>query len=130
MQLSYEETQPWCDVRIDTCEPPARLAVSMVDEVGNWRLELSLTEAAGRTELRFVQHLDEIAAGVDSIAPGWEYYLDMLVAAHEDTEESRSSRTTSRRSGSTGRSRPSGWAAARNIRSMHRVFLVTPPPSA
>ncbi|MET8147209.1 SRPBCC family protein [Actinoplanes sp. NPDC049668] len=82
VQMAYEETAPWFDVRIDACEPPRRLAVSTSDEAGGWRLELLLSHADGKTELRLVHHLDT-ADGVGEIGPGWEYYLDMLVAARD-----------------------------------------------
>lgn len=67
---------------IDACEPPRHLAVSAVDEWGSWFLETHLTERDGVTELRFVQHLDE-KTEVGSTGPGWEYYLDNLVASRE-----------------------------------------------
>ena len=82
MQMAFEEQAPWFDVRIDACEPPRRLAVSMNDESGSQRLELLLTDADGRTELRLVQHLDTTDA-VGEMGPGWEYYLDMLVASRD-----------------------------------------------
>ncbi|MBM7494983.1 uncharacterized protein YndB with AHSA1/START domain [Micromonospora luteifusca] len=82
VQMAYEEQQPWCDVHIDACEPQRRLAVSMVDSYGTWLLELSLTEADGTTELRFVQHLTNLE-GIAEVGAGWEYYLDMLVAARD-----------------------------------------------
>jgi uncharacterized protein YndB with AHSA1/START domain len=83
VQMAYEEQTPWCDLRIDACEPPSRLAVSMTDDSGTWRLELLLSEVDGGTELKLVQHLDSVA-GIGDIGPGWEYYLDMLVAARDD----------------------------------------------
>lgn len=65
------------------CEPPTRLVVQtdMPEELGGaWRLDLTLTEADGVTTLTFAQPMTdpELAA---SVGPGWEYYLDRLVAA-------------------------------------------------
>ncbi|MFI5913938.1 SRPBCC family protein [Dactylosporangium sp. NPDC051541] len=81
VQMVQEESQPWTDMTIDACEPPRRLALS----AGEWRLELELTERDGRTELRFTQHLTGAeGAGVEDLGPGWEFYLDALVAARED----------------------------------------------
>ncbi|NMO56878.1 SRPBCC family protein [Actinoplanes sp. TBRC 11911] len=79
VQMVQEEGKPWMDMTIDACEPPARLALS---SGGGWRLELVLTAAADVTELRFTQHLtgDE---GVGDIGPGWEFYLDALVASRD-----------------------------------------------
>jgi uncharacterized protein YndB with AHSA1/START domain len=82
MQMAFEEQAPWFDVRIDACEPPRRLALTTNDESGNWRIELLLSPADGRTELRLVHHLDT-TEGVGEMGPGWEFYLDMLVAARD-----------------------------------------------
>ncbi|GAA1653784.1 hypothetical protein GCM10009733_058870 [Nonomuraea maheshkhaliensis] len=82
VQLRFEEQTPWYDMRIDACEPPRRLAISSLDESGAWHLELLLTETGGVTELRFVQHL-ESEDGIGDIGPGWEYYLDLLVASRD-----------------------------------------------
>ncbi|GII81733.1 hypothetical protein Sru01_67150 [Sphaerisporangium rufum] len=82
VQLAFEEGTPWSEARIDACEPPRRLALSMADESGVWRLELLLSEVDGVTELRFTQHLDT-EDGIGEVGPGWEYYLDKLVAARD-----------------------------------------------
>ena len=82
LQLTHEKDQPWSDVLIEECEAPHRLAVAMKDNSGDWRIELTLTQTGGTTELRFVQRLaDRQLAG--DVGPGWEYYLDMLVASRE-----------------------------------------------
>lgn len=82
LQLRYEQDQPWTNVLIETCEPPRHLAVKTQDSAGEWRLELTLTQSGETTELRFVHHLSDRALAGD-VGPGWEYYLDMLVAARE-----------------------------------------------
>ena len=82
LQLVHEKGQPWTEVRIEECEAPRRLNLAMTDEFGTWRIELTLTQAADVTELRFVQHLSDRELAGD-VGPGWEYYLDMLVAARE-----------------------------------------------
>ncbi|MFC4531082.1 SRPBCC family protein [Sphaerisporangium dianthi] len=82
VQMAFEEQAPWFEMRIDACDPPRRLALSTSDASGDWRLELLLSEADGSTELRFVQHLAG-EDGVGEIGPGWEYYLDLLVAARD-----------------------------------------------
>jgi uncharacterized protein YndB with AHSA1/START domain len=82
LQMAYEEQAPWFDVRIDACEPPRRLAVSTTDDAGGWQLELLLSHADGRTDLRLVHHLNSTDAPGE-MGPGWEYYLDMLVAARD-----------------------------------------------
>ena len=80
VQMGFEEQAPWLNKRIDVCDPPRRLALS--DESGDMRIELLLSHTDGLTELRLVHHLgpgDEVGA----YGPGWEYYLDMLVAARD-----------------------------------------------
>ncbi|NUT53164.1 MAG: SRPBCC family protein [Saccharothrix sp.] len=85
VRMAFEEQEPWVEVRVDACDPPRRLALSMVDEAGadgagTWRMELLLSEVDGVTELRLVHHLST-EDGVGEVGPGWEYYLDMLVAS-------------------------------------------------
>ncbi|GAA0527633.1 hypothetical protein GCM10010172_05200 [Paractinoplanes ferrugineus] len=82
VQMAYEEGAPWMDMLIEACEAPRRLAVSSGAEPDVWRLEMVLTERAGVTELRFTQHLSS-TEGVGEVGPGWEYYLDGLVASRD-----------------------------------------------
>lgn len=82
LQMVHEQGQPWMSVSIEACEPPRRLIVRTKDESGDWRLELTLTQMGDTTELRFVHHLSDPKLAGDT-GPGWEYYLDMLVAARE-----------------------------------------------
>jgi uncharacterized protein YndB with AHSA1/START domain len=81
IQMSHEDETSWIDKRIDACDPPRRLALS--DGSGNKRIELLLSHTDGLTELRLVHHLDP-TDGIGEMGPGWEYYLDMLVAARDD----------------------------------------------
>jgi uncharacterized protein YndB with AHSA1/START domain len=80
--LEFEEGKPETDMTIDVCEPPRHLAVSSHDVYGTWRLEATLAERDGVTELTFVQHLDD-GVGIGEVGPGWEYYLDNLVASRD-----------------------------------------------
>ncbi|AXK34807.1 ATPase [Streptomyces armeniacus] len=102
VQMAFEDGAPWCPMRIDACEPPYRLAVSMpggtdepqeadapqaevadgAGEAESWPMELLLSETDGTTELRLVHHRPT-AEGLGEIGPGWEYYLDMLTAARD-----------------------------------------------
>ena len=80
LQMLHEKGQPWMNVMIESCEPPRHLVVTTKDDFGEWRLELTLTQTGDTTELRFVHHLSDRKLAGDA-GPGWEYYLDMLVAA-------------------------------------------------
>lgn len=82
LQLLHEKGAPWTNVTIEECVAPRRLVVSMIDDHGTWRIELTLAEADGVTELQFLQPLSDRNLAGD-VGPGWEYYLDMLVAARD-----------------------------------------------
>ena len=81
IQMGSEDQAPWLDKRIDACDPPRRLALS--NPSGNMRIELLLSHTDGLTELQLVHHLDP-GDEISAYGPGWEYYLDMLVAARDD----------------------------------------------
>jgi hypothetical protein len=74
--MAFEDSDAWSDARIESCDPPHRLGLA----VGDWRLELSLEQRGDRTELTFIQHR-ETTDGAGEIGPGWEYYLDNLLAS-------------------------------------------------
>ncbi|MEU5692448.1 SRPBCC domain-containing protein [Actinosynnema sp. NPDC020468] len=80
VRMAFEEQQPWTDVRVVACEEPLRLVLKVVDDFGTWRLALRLSEVDGETTLTLVHHLPS-ADGLGEVGPGWEYYLDMLVAS-------------------------------------------------
>jgi uncharacterized protein YndB with AHSA1/START domain len=81
LRAAFEDGAPWSDVLIRTCRPPERLDVEVRDTAGDWALGVTLEPVAGGTRLELTQHLTD-ATAVGDIGPGWEYYLDMLVAAH------------------------------------------------
>ena len=81
VQMGFEESAPWLDKRIDVCDPPRRLMLS--NESGDMRIELLLSHLNGLTELQLVHHLDP-TDDISAYGPGWEYYLDMLVASRDD----------------------------------------------
>lgn len=68
---------------IDQCDEPTRLVMRSArpddhDEVWSWQVDL--VEADGVTTLIFAQEVcDTVLA--ESVGPGWDYYLDRLVAA-------------------------------------------------
>lgn len=79
VKMLFEKGEPESEAHIDACEPPRRLALSTEGEWGV-RIEVTLTQVGAVTELRFVHHLVDPAPARD-YGPGWEYYLDNLVAA-------------------------------------------------
>jgi uncharacterized protein YndB with AHSA1/START domain len=84
-RMSFEGEAPEADMLIEVCEPPHHLAVATRDEYGGWHLEAKLVEVDGVTELTFVHHLED-EVNVGEVGPGWEYYLDMLVASRGDDQ--------------------------------------------
>ena len=77
-------------VTVHECDPPRRLVVSWdsgPSAGGRWHVELDLAEVAHVTTLTFVQRVPDTATGRD-VGPGWEYYLDRLVAAQADGDVS------------------------------------------
>lgn len=82
VQLVHEKGQPWTSMTIEECEVPRRLVVTSKDDFGSWRIELTLTQTGDTTELQLLQPLSDRKLAGD-VGPGWEYYLDMLVAARE-----------------------------------------------
>jgi uncharacterized protein YndB with AHSA1/START domain len=70
-------------VTVHECDPPRRLVLSWVaagPAGALWQVEVDLTEHAGVTTLTFAQRVPDTATGRD-VGPGWEYYLDRLVAS-------------------------------------------------
>lgn len=70
---------------IHACDPPRHLAVSSTapfdgETPVDWHLVLDLAESGGVTTLTFAQSVPDPAM-VESVGPGWDYYLDRLVAA-------------------------------------------------
>jgi uncharacterized protein YndB with AHSA1/START domain len=67
-------------MQIRTCTPPRHLALTAHTGEEAWLLELRLREEGGTTVLDFAQASTDPEAA-ESVGPGWEYYLDRLVAA-------------------------------------------------
>jgi uncharacterized protein YndB with AHSA1/START domain len=83
LKMVFEKGDAWTNVHIDRCEPPSHLAVTTEDAHGKWSLEVTLKQAGDTTTMTFVHHLGDRSM-VGEVGPGWEYYLDMLVAARAD----------------------------------------------
>lgn len=87
VQMVFEEGKPWCDATIEHCEPPHRLDLALRNgpsDRDTWDISITLTEETGLTTLTLTQPLRP-GIGLGEVGAGWEYYLDMLVAAREGT---------------------------------------------
>lgn len=62
------------------CDRPRRFAGDTSQGAGAWHLWFELAESGGGTTLTFGQRLNP-GEDVGSIGPGWEYYLDRMIAA-------------------------------------------------
>jgi len=83
IQMGFEDGQPWLTKTIEACEPPRRLVLTAVNSSMTSRLELGLKATDDGCELEFVHHAID-RARVGEVGPGWEYYLDALVASRGD----------------------------------------------
>ena len=83
VQMGFEEGQPWLTKRIEACEAPHRLVLTSVGSSFTSRLELGLKANGDGCELEFIHHAID-RAKVGDVGPGWEYYLDCLVASRGD----------------------------------------------
>ncbi len=79
-QMNAEGDVPETVYQILDCAPPRRLAITATDDFGTWELVLELSEASGVVTLRLFQLLTDPSV-LENTGPGWDYYLDRLVAA-------------------------------------------------
>lgn len=84
---------------VEACEPPRRFVLRSREATPfssdgsgprvTWQLTLELSEADGVTTLVFAQAVPEAPLGSDvaaSVGPGWDYYLDRLVATFDGVD--------------------------------------------
>jgi uncharacterized protein YndB with AHSA1/START domain len=71
------------DVEILECAPPHRLSVTMTEGETRWCPRIELRHETDGTILLFTLN---IVQDVASVGPGWEYYLDRLVAVIEERD--------------------------------------------
>lgn len=70
------------DVLIVACDPPRRLTLRLPAPHGTWDVDIALSESDGVTTLVFAQTIKP-GDNLGEYGPGWEYYLDRLVAVFE-----------------------------------------------
>jgi uncharacterized protein YndB with AHSA1/START domain len=79
-RMTFEESGEWENVSILECDPPHRFLADSGPAPGGIRVFCHLLEAGGMTTLTFAQRLHD-PADAATMGPGWDYYLDRLVAA-------------------------------------------------
>ncbi|MEU2100437.1 SRPBCC family protein [Streptomyces globisporus] len=83
-RMLYEGDEHQAEVlTIQECQAPRRLVlISRVPgEEVVWHMTLTLVEHEGATTLTFTQSVGDDPAMAGGVGPGWDYYLDRLVAA-------------------------------------------------
>jgi uncharacterized protein YndB with AHSA1/START domain len=86
VQMTAEEGAPGSPGIIRACDAPRSLRMDLDSGMeGMWSVAVELTESDGITTLAFEHYLSD-ADDVTNIGPGWEFYLDRLVAAHAGDE--------------------------------------------
>jgi uncharacterized protein YndB with AHSA1/START domain len=83
VQMAFEDGQPWLTKKIEACEAPRRLVLDSVGSSMTSRLELVLTSTTDGCELEFIHHAVN-RKFIGDVGPGWEYYLDSLVASRDN----------------------------------------------
>ena len=83
IKMVFEQGDAWSEAEINTCKAPHHLELTTKGPYGS-HLELVLSETNGVTQLVFTHHLKD-TGGVSDFGPGWEYYLDNLVASRDGT---------------------------------------------
>jgi uncharacterized protein YndB with AHSA1/START domain len=79
--LAEGDDVPPAVYEVRACEPPHRLAVRNESEYGVWEIELTVAAAAAGGATVTLAQVVHDASALESIGPGWDYYLDRLVAA-------------------------------------------------
>jgi uncharacterized protein YndB with AHSA1/START domain len=84
-KMTFEQGDNWTDVHIDRCDRPNQLAVTSKTGLGSWSLDVRLKQTGDTTVMTFVHKaIDKKMIG--EVGPGWEYYLDNLVASRDNAE--------------------------------------------
>lgn len=91
MKMVAEEGDALQEVKILECRAPEVVKVQQGPADQPWTLEVHLAENGPTTELTFIQPMarDFVLSMLSEVGPGWEYYMDRLVAAvaEEDANE-------------------------------------------
>jgi hypothetical protein len=81
--MTAEEGTAEEDATFVACDPPRRLVLDLDGPWSIWRLTAELAEHDGVTTLTFTHRLGP-GHEPSELGPGWEYYLDRLVASQAD----------------------------------------------
>ena len=82
--MTAEDSAEPEEVTILECREPHRLLTRFESEAGTWYLGLDLQQIEDVTTLTF-SHVLQQGEDVTQVGPGWEYYLDRLVAVRSES---------------------------------------------
>ncbi len=83
LRMTSEPEAEWEYVSILECHAPHRFLAESREGPDQMRVFCHLREAGGMTTLTLGQRLHQ-ASDAATIGPGWDYYLDRLIAARAD----------------------------------------------
>ncbi|MBP1327183.1 uncharacterized protein YndB with AHSA1/START domain [Leucobacter exalbidus] len=87
VRMRFESNEPALRVSIRGCAAPKALVLHVLDEGADWEISFQLQEDGPEDTLLLFTHLLTERVEIGEIGPGWEYYLDLLVAATEGAEK-------------------------------------------
>jgi uncharacterized protein YndB with AHSA1/START domain len=83
LTMVFEKGAPESTGIVESCEEPKRVSIKTGE---GWHLEILLEQRGDVTTMDFVHHLTDLDLAQHA-GPGWEYYLDLLVAARDGTPQ-------------------------------------------
>lgn len=81
VQLNAEEGAPHEEVRILQCDAPRQLVLETGQDPDGWHMELDLIQREPTEVTLELSHRLSDPEMASQVGPGWEFYLDRLVAA-------------------------------------------------
>ena len=129
-RMGFEgEEGEWQNVSILECAPPHRFLADSGPGPTGIRVFCHLREAGGMTTLTFGQKLPN-PADAAQMGPGWDYYLDRLMAAHAGHADARvGARTIPALAGHYEELHVPAARQALNARRRHAASLATERPA-
>lgn len=82
VKLTAEEGSPTVRIAVVECVPGERYVIETAGVAAPWRITVSVADLGASSRLFIAQRI-ETAREAGEAGPGWEYYLDRLIAARE-----------------------------------------------
>lgn len=84
LKMLAEDGTPSVRMRVLECVPGERYVVESVGMDPVWHITVSVADLGGASRVFLAQRI-RTAREAGSVGPGWEYYLDRLIAARDGT---------------------------------------------